>query len=255
MHTDESNYYDILQVSPDANQGVVAAAYRRLARQCHPDLNKDPSGAVRMKELNAAFEVLGDPAKRAAYDARRPGWAIAKQVGQPRPPNDSSGSRVVGVMLCLIVSLAIGIPTAMVLIRDAVGGNADAPGSALASGPTFDHATSSCVNQPQVTLDGTWQTSAANSQPDPARPLETVQLGLRDEYGSPAETHLTEARVIEPDGSSLTLAKVLNGGLWTYALYPADFIGAPRLHAGTYTVTWEVAGGFVACNGFVVAAN
>jgi curved DNA-binding protein CbpA len=221
----------------------------------HPDLNRDPSGVVRMKELNAAFEVLGDPAKRAVYDARRLGWAFAQPAGQLRTPNGYSGSRAVGIMLCLIVSLAIGIPTAMVLIRNAVGGGADAPASALASGPIFDPARSSCVNQPLVALDRTWLTSATNDQSDPTRPLETVQIGLRNKYGSPAETHLTEARVVEPDGSSFTVAKVLNAGVWTYALYPTDFIGAPALHAGTYTVIWAIAGGFVACDGFVVAAH
>jgi DnaJ-like protein len=255
MRADEPNYYHILQVSPDASQAVVAAAYRRLARQYHPDLNSDPSAVVRMKELNVAFEGLGDPTKRAAYDARRLGLAFAQPVNHPQPPNGSSGSRAVGVMLCLIVSLAIGIPTAMVLMRDALGGSTDAPASALASAPVFDPAASSCLNQPPVTLDRIWQTSTANSQSDPARPPETVQIGLRDEYASPAETHLTEVNVIEPGGSSFTVAKVLDGGLWTYALYPTDFIGAPSLHAGAYTVIWEIAEGFVACNGFIVAAH
>ncbi len=255
MHADEPNYYDILQVSPDADQGVVAAAYRRLARQYHPDLNRDPSGVVRMKELNVAFEVLGDSAKRTAFDARRLGWAFEQPVGQPRPPYASSGSKAVGVMLCLIVSLAIGIPTAMVLIRNAVGGGQDVPASALASGPMFDPAASSCVNQPPVTLDRIWQTSAANSQSDPARPLETVQMGLRAKYGSPMETLLTSVRVVGPGGSSFTAAKILSGESWTYELYPTDFTGAPPLHAGTYTVVWEIAGGFVACDGFVVAAH
>jgi curved DNA-binding protein CbpA len=252
MQGDEPNYYDILQVSPDADQGVVAAAYRRLARQYHPDLNRDPSAVVRMKELNVAFEVLGDPAKRAAFDARR----LGRAVGQPRNHNGYSGSRAVGAMLCLIVGLAIGIPTGMVLIRNAVGGGADPPASALGSGPVFDPAASSCLKQTPVTLDRIWQTSAANSQSDPARPPETFQIGLRDEYGSPTETLVTRARVLGPDGSAFTsAAKILSGQNWTYALYPADFVGAPPLQTGTYTVVWEIAGGFVACDGFVVVAN
>jgi hypothetical protein len=256
MHTAEPNFYHILQVSPDANQGVITAAYRRLARQYHPDMNEESSDAVRMKELNAAFEVLGDPAKRAAYDARRLGWAFAQPAGQKRTRDGSSGSRAVGVLLCLIVGFAIGIPTAMVLIRDAVGGSADAPASALASEPVFAPAASSCLNQPPVTLDRIWLTSAPNSQSNPVRPLETVQVGLRPQYGSPAETLLTSTRVVGPDGLAFTTAaKALSGENWTYALYPTDFFGAPPLHAGVYTVIWEIAGGFVACDGFVVEAN
>jgi hypothetical protein len=270
MHTDEPNYYDTLQISPDANQGAVAAAYRRLARKYHPDLNRDPSGAVRMKELNAAFEVLGDPGKRAAYDARRLGSTrefeitrpnqggppFAQSPRQPRPPRGSSGSRSVGLILCLIVSLAVGIPTAMVVIRGAVGGEAGALVAATSSQPIFDPATSGCVNQPPVTLDRAWQTSAPNAQSYPIRPLETVQIGLRDQNGSPMETLLTSAGVVGPDGSTFTAAaKVLSGQTWTYALYPADFAGAPPLQAGTYTVIWQIAGGFVACDGFVVQVN
>jgi curved DNA-binding protein len=63
------DYYDILQVTPNAEQEVIEAAYRRLARKYHPDVNRDPATAARMRELNEAYEVLGDPRRRAEYDA------------------------------------------------------------------------------------------------------------------------------------------------------------------------------------------
>ncbi len=71
MNTNEPDYYEILQVSPGAEQEVIEAAYRRLARKYHPDVNSDPSAPGRMKQLNAAFAVLGDPTRRAAYDSHR----------------------------------------------------------------------------------------------------------------------------------------------------------------------------------------
>ncbi|HEX7591831.1 MAG TPA: DnaJ domain-containing protein [Candidatus Limnocylindrales bacterium] len=60
--------YEILQVHPRAEAEVVRAAYRTLARKYHPDHGGD---AVRMTQINDAWDVLGDPARRAVYDASR----------------------------------------------------------------------------------------------------------------------------------------------------------------------------------------
>lgn len=60
--------YEVLQVRPGAESEVIRAAYRVLARKYHPDLGGD---ATRMVALNDAWDVLGDPARRAAYDAER----------------------------------------------------------------------------------------------------------------------------------------------------------------------------------------
>jgi len=63
------DYYEILGVSKDAKLEDISAAYRRLARQHHPDTNPDdPQAAERFKELAAAYEVLSDPQKRSHYD-------------------------------------------------------------------------------------------------------------------------------------------------------------------------------------------
>lgn len=67
----DPDYYEILQVHPDAEWEVIEAAYRRLARKYHPDVNKEAGAQQRMRELNAAFEVLGNPILREDYDRRR----------------------------------------------------------------------------------------------------------------------------------------------------------------------------------------
>ena len=67
----QKDYYEILQVSPSAEPEVIDGAYRRLARKYHPDVNPGPQAAERMKEINAAYDILSDPAKRAAYDRLR----------------------------------------------------------------------------------------------------------------------------------------------------------------------------------------
>ncbi|MCX6074484.1 MAG: J domain-containing protein [Campylobacterales bacterium] len=60
--------YTTLEVSPTANEAEIKKAYRKLARQYHPDVNKDPSAEEKFKEINAAYEVLSDKEKRAKYD-------------------------------------------------------------------------------------------------------------------------------------------------------------------------------------------
>ncbi len=63
------DYYEILGVSRDASLEDIKKAYRSLAKQYHPDVNKDdPQASEKFKEINEAYEVLSDPNKRAQYD-------------------------------------------------------------------------------------------------------------------------------------------------------------------------------------------
>jgi molecular chaperone DnaJ len=62
------DYYAILGVGRDASTDDVKKAYRRLARQLHPDLNPDPATQERFKDVTRAYEVLADPQKRQMYD-------------------------------------------------------------------------------------------------------------------------------------------------------------------------------------------
>lgn len=64
------DYYKRLEVAPSATREQIKNAYRRLVRLYHPDLNKQAQD-MRIKQLNEAYAVLNNPAKRAAYDALR----------------------------------------------------------------------------------------------------------------------------------------------------------------------------------------
>jgi len=62
------DYYEVLGVPRDADDNAIKGAYRRLARQYHPDVNKAADAEERFKEINEAYEVLSDADRRAAYD-------------------------------------------------------------------------------------------------------------------------------------------------------------------------------------------
>src|SRR3954466_6296183 len=63
-----SDYYKVLGVDKKASQEDIKKAYRKLARQYHPDTNKDAGAEERFKEISEAYDVLGDADKRKKYD-------------------------------------------------------------------------------------------------------------------------------------------------------------------------------------------
>ncbi|HEY6295567.1 MAG TPA: DnaJ domain-containing protein, partial [Streptosporangiaceae bacterium] len=63
-----TDYYALLKIRRDATQEEVKRAYRRLARELHPDVNPDPETQERFKEITQAYEVLSDTDKRRMYD-------------------------------------------------------------------------------------------------------------------------------------------------------------------------------------------
>lgn len=63
-----ADYYEVLNVSRDADKEEIKRAYRRLARKYHPDVNKEPGAEERFKEINRAYEVLSEPEMKARYD-------------------------------------------------------------------------------------------------------------------------------------------------------------------------------------------
>jgi curved DNA-binding protein CbpA len=92
MTNQVANPYAVLGVPPTADASQVREAYRRLAKQFHPDRHPDASATERMQRINQAWEVLSSPAARARYDAQTavpqaaayPHWAGVPRSSRPR---------------------------------------------------------------------------------------------------------------------------------------------------------------------------
>jgi curved DNA-binding protein CbpA len=88
----QNDYYRVLGVGHDASTPEIRRAYRRLARQHHPDRNPEPDSPERFRSLAEAYGVLNDPARRAHYDqATRP-------VSRPLAPRSRSSAVHRGVL-------------------------------------------------------------------------------------------------------------------------------------------------------------
>jgi len=84
LHMEYKDYYKILGIHRDAAPTDIKRAYHKLARQYHPDLNKEKDSEERFKEVNEAYHALKDPKKRKAYDQLGANWQQGQQF-QPPP--------------------------------------------------------------------------------------------------------------------------------------------------------------------------
>ncbi|MBP8106025.1 MAG: DnaJ domain-containing protein [Caldilineaceae bacterium] len=89
------DYYSTLGVAKGADEKEIKKAYRQLAREFHPDVNKDnPSAEARFKEVNEAYAVLSDADKRAKYDRFGSQWERYEKAGvDPNNPFTNMGGR------------------------------------------------------------------------------------------------------------------------------------------------------------------
>lgn len=147
-----TSHYDVLGVQPDAGHEEIRHAYVQRALQFHPDRHLDAgagaseTAAFRMREVNAAWAVLGDPRRRAAYDqSLRPRDAAAAVVAEqlddlaspaPSVPSPgtagSGGARWVGPILVLAALVVVAVAVAL------LQPGADNDGIEVQTGSTYE---------------------------------------------------------------------------------------------------------------------
>src|ERR687889_1950530 len=86
------DYYATLGVPKTATEKEIKQAFRKLARKHHPDVNPgDKAAEAKFKDINEAYEVLGDPAKRKKYDELGANWRMYEQAQQQGAANPFGG--------------------------------------------------------------------------------------------------------------------------------------------------------------------
>jgi DnaJ-class molecular chaperone len=103
------DYYSIIQVDPRAEREVIDAAYRRLASKYHPDVDPSPGATERMKLINAAYEVLSDPERRAAYDLGRTTFPSEQERQGPRASSRQERFDWRTSLLATAFTIALGV--------------------------------------------------------------------------------------------------------------------------------------------------
>lgn len=96
----QADYYEVLQISPKADQETVHRIYRIQAQRFHPD-NLESGDAEKFKRVAEAYEVLRDPQKRAAYDAAHRGTPRVPEAERPAPNPDEEPYRREQILLLL----------------------------------------------------------------------------------------------------------------------------------------------------------
>ena len=105
------DYYEILGVQRNASEDDIKKAFRRLARQYHPDVNKEKGAEERFKEINEAYEVLGDAQKRQAYDRFGHAGVSGAGAGAGANPFEGFGFGSFNDLFEQLFASAAGAPT------------------------------------------------------------------------------------------------------------------------------------------------
>ena len=89
----DQSLYELLQVSENADQEIIQAAYRRLVLRYHPDRSSEPNAAEMTQRLNDAYAILSDPERKVQYDRERRGRTSSSSSGTGQASSRTSQNR------------------------------------------------------------------------------------------------------------------------------------------------------------------
>ncbi len=219
------DYYEILGVARDATPVEIKRAYRRLARECHPDVNKtDPTAEERFKELGEAYAVLSDEQRRAQYDLYGHDAPAVRDwtapdifeifnmafggMGRQRGPVVYGGEDLEAEVVLTLEEVATGVEKEVAVSRlvtcEECGGNGAEPGTEREPCPTCGGAGQ--VRRSRATIlghfsqIGTWTRKLSVNIPAGVEDGQQVRLageGDAGPYGGPAGDLYVVIRVQE----------------------------------------------------------
>ena len=163
------DYYAALGLSPTSENVVIRAAYLALMRRYHPDANPSEEAAARTRAINAAYAVLGDPAKRAEYDQTRAEEAWELGPGQRPPSAVSRGLFPAAAMLLALVLLLLVLWSPLPLVDPP----APRPHGPARAAPVRQHTPPSAPSRPLAT-PAPRLPAQARPTPSPPPPSPTV---------------------------------------------------------------------------------
>jgi curved DNA-binding protein CbpA len=254
----EPDYYEILQVSPKAGPEVIDAAYRRLARRYHPDVNPSEAAQDRMRELNQALEILMDPHRRADYDRRRQRSLAERAMAEKPtifafPPRQESSATRVGKRLrrlpavwLAIAGVAVTALAALATVAILAGDDGSTDEAGRAATPPIASATDGQPADNSATFsDGRWLVGE-EMEPGIWRAVRSRNCSWQRLASIEGDTDIVAA-----SGSYLTVelqeldaAFVSEGcGWWTQVLAPPSAAPTEPFGPGTWLVPDEIAPG------------
>ncbi len=139
-------HYEVLRVQKNASQRQIESAYRIRAAETHPDTNPAPTAADEFKRVKAAYDVLGDPTRRRAYDTELNRGARTGQAQQPSQDRPETVRRGSGVSRAVVLAALIAGAGVVFLVGGALRsepGVASSAGSCPADHPVKGNLASS----------------------------------------------------------------------------------------------------------------
>ena len=177
---DTDDLYEILQVLPTAHPDVIQAAYRRLAMLYHPDRNPSAEAAEMLKQLNLAYEILGDPDRRAEYDRER----VAQQRQGTGTGSRYSHGRPIRVVGGVPGLAAVGL-LAMVVSVSCIGGQGGGDDGGAGEVAVLPTATPTVAPSPTV---GATETPVPTLTPRPTPVPSPTPTAIRTPGPTPQPT-------------------------------------------------------------------